>query len=332
MNISRCNLIFYFILGKPTVNAVLDVIWFFYFILGKPTVNVGPDKSVNLGNSVTLQCVVIATPSATSVQWNKITNGVSNRIDVAANPTKYTGASTSTPSLTIYTAANSDQSFYTCQATNAAGTTVSSQTSLTVVGSKYIYYTVSYFRLLLLYGGRCDHHCMVVGYITTCAISVYHHYRCDFKSHPDEVYLTRGFLWVLWFSSPIKLTLRYTCSTQDIMGSVCCCKWTGSIMFRYGLNYIISTIRDHLLSTKELIWYFIIKGGNNGMVKVCSELLLLKEADNVQIKVWYSLLLLIWVNYFQVKGMLMIFHVKERMLWFLFHMKINYWPGKHIAA
>ena len=43
-----------------------------YFILGKPTVNVGPDKSVNLGNSVTLQCVVIATPSATSVQWNKL--------------------------------------------------------------------------------------------------------------------------------------------------------------------------------------------------------------------------------------------------------------------
>jgi hypothetical protein len=72
------------------------------------------------------------------VQWNKITNGVSNRIDVAANPTKYTGASTSTPSLTIYTAANSDQSFYTCQATNAAGTTVSSQTSLTVVGSTFI--------------------------------------------------------------------------------------------------------------------------------------------------------------------------------------------------
>ena len=153
MNISRCNLIFYFILGKPTVNGGLDVIWFFYFILGKPTVNVGPDKSVNLGNSVTLQCVVIATPSATSVQWNKITNGVSNRINVAANPTKYAGASTNTPSLTIYTAANSDQSSYTCQATNAAGTTVSSQTFLTVVGSKYIYYSFLFQIIIIIIWG-----------------------------------------------------------------------------------------------------------------------------------------------------------------------------------
>ena len=31
--------------------------------------------------------------------------------------------------------------------------------------------------------GRRDHYRMVVGLTTTCAISAYHHYSCEFKSH-----------------------------------------------------------------------------------------------------------------------------------------------------
>jgi hypothetical protein len=59
---------------------------------------------------------------------------------------------------------------------------------------------------------------MVVGFITTCANSAYHHLRCELDSCPDEVCSTQhyvikfgsdfrqvcGFLLVLWFPSPIK--------------------------------------------------------------------------------------------------------------------------------
>ena len=31
--------------------------------------------------------------------------------------------------------------------------------------------------------GHCGHDCMVVGFTTTYAISAYHHYSCEFKSH-----------------------------------------------------------------------------------------------------------------------------------------------------
>ena len=61
---------------------------------------------------------------------------------------------------------------------------------------------------------------MVVGYITTYAISVYHHWRCKFESHSGDVYSIQhyaikfvsdirrvgGFLWVLRFPPSIKLT------------------------------------------------------------------------------------------------------------------------------
>jgi hypothetical protein len=63
---------------------------------------------------------------------------------------------------------------------------------------------------------------MVVGFLAThtYAICAYHPYRCEFESHSGEVYSIQhyvikfvnnlrqvgGFLWVLWFPPPIKLT------------------------------------------------------------------------------------------------------------------------------
>jgi hypothetical protein len=61
---------------------------------------------------------------------------------------------------------------------------------------------------------------MVVGFTTTCAISVYDHKHCEFESHSGKVYSilhyvmkfvsdlkqVDGFLWVLPFPPPIKLT------------------------------------------------------------------------------------------------------------------------------
>ena len=61
---------------------------------------------------------------------------------------------------------------------------------------------------------------MVVGFITTCTISAYHHQSCEFESRSGEVYSIQhyvikfvhdlrqvcGFLLVLMFPPPIKLT------------------------------------------------------------------------------------------------------------------------------
>lgn len=102
---------------------------------------------MTLGNSITLQCTVFATPSATNVQWNKVTNNVPVAINI--NPSKYSGASISTPSLTITNSAESDEGYYTCQATNAAGTGTSTQTFLDVQGSKYWYFIISYTEFCL---------------------------------------------------------------------------------------------------------------------------------------------------------------------------------------
>ncbi|CAC5377793.1 unnamed protein product [Mytilus coruscus] len=100
-----------------------------------PSVTVGQGYTIALGNSITLTCTVFATPSATSVQWNRITNNVPVAINVASNPTKYSGATVSTPSLTISNSVESDEGYYTCQATNSVGTGTSTQTFLNVQGT-----------------------------------------------------------------------------------------------------------------------------------------------------------------------------------------------------
>ncbi|XP_076095861.1 basement membrane-specific heparan sulfate proteoglycan core protein-like [Mytilus galloprovincialis] len=100
-----------------------------------PSVTVGQGYTVVLGNSITLTCTILATPSATSVQWNRITNNVPIAINVASNPTTYSGASVSTPSLTISNSVEGDEGYYTCQATNSVGTGTSIQTFLNVQGT-----------------------------------------------------------------------------------------------------------------------------------------------------------------------------------------------------
>ncbi|KAK3107564.1 hypothetical protein FSP39_017383 [Pinctada imbricata] len=91
--------------------------------------------SAVFGNSVTIACTVTANPSATSVSWQQIVNSQSTTINVNANPTKYSGSTTSTPSLTINSLVTADSGYYVCSATNAAGTTVSGQTYLNVTGT-----------------------------------------------------------------------------------------------------------------------------------------------------------------------------------------------------
>jgi hypothetical protein len=72
----------------------------------------------------------------------------------------------------------------------------------------------------MIFRGRRARDRMVVEFITTYAISAYHHWSCEFESRTGEVYLIQhyvimfvsdlrqvdGFLRVLRFPPPIKLT------------------------------------------------------------------------------------------------------------------------------
>ena len=72
----------------------------------------------------------------------------------------------------------------------------------------------------LRHRGRRGRDPIVVGFTTICAISAYHHQRLEFESRSGEVYSIQhyvikfvsnlrqvgGFLRVLWFPPPIKLT------------------------------------------------------------------------------------------------------------------------------
>ncbi|XP_060078232.1 hemicentin-1-like, partial [Ylistrum balloti] len=98
-----------------------------------PSVTVGQSQyTVTRGSSVTLQCTVSATPTATSVTWKRISNAATTVISV--DGTKYSGSSVTTPSLTINSAASVDAATYICTATNVVGEGESTQTILSVTG------------------------------------------------------------------------------------------------------------------------------------------------------------------------------------------------------
>jgi hypothetical protein len=98
-----------------------------------PTVQVQqPSYSVTTGNSVTLICTVSSSLPITSVQWQRNIGGSITTIN--SNTNKYSGSTTTTPSLTIFNAASSDVGTYTCFASNSVGTGQSTTTTLSVTG------------------------------------------------------------------------------------------------------------------------------------------------------------------------------------------------------
>nr|XP_022324725.1 hemicentin-1-like isoform X27 [Crassostrea virginica] len=100
-----------------------------------PSVNIqSTTYSVTYGGTVTLECVVNSSPFQTSVEWQRIANGVSTTIDVTQEP-RYSGGTVNSPSLIISGAVSGDAGVYVCSATNDAGKGVSGQTVLTVQGN-----------------------------------------------------------------------------------------------------------------------------------------------------------------------------------------------------
>ncbi|XP_069133871.1 basement membrane-specific heparan sulfate proteoglycan core protein-like [Argopecten irradians] len=94
--------------------------------------------NINLGDSVTIACNVAGVPAVTSVSWTitKAPSTISTPITIAAP--KYSGGSVTTPSLTISSAALTDQGTYNCKATNSLGTGTSPPAYVSVVGSSPI--------------------------------------------------------------------------------------------------------------------------------------------------------------------------------------------------
>eukprot|EP00105_Crassostrea_gigas_P045483 XP_019929631.1 PREDICTED: hemicentin-1-like [Crassostrea gigas] len=116
-----------------------------------PRVTIEKDSyTVNEGNAVTLACTVLSSTSSNviSVLWQTIENGVSSTLNVN-DPSKYSGASVSNPSLTILNAESSDNGQYRCTATNTVGTGESAITTLKVIAKPVFRitqnsYTVNY--------------------------------------------------------------------------------------------------------------------------------------------------------------------------------------------
>ena len=111
------------------------------YFLDAPTVTIQqPSYSVTTGGSVTLVCTVTSNLAIINVQWQRNVNGFITTITSNTNTNKYSGSTTTTPSLTIFSASSSDVGTYTCIASNVLGTSQSTSTQLSVTGSTCMYF------------------------------------------------------------------------------------------------------------------------------------------------------------------------------------------------
>ncbi|XP_021345496.1 hemicentin-1-like, partial [Mizuhopecten yessoensis] len=99
-----------------------------------PTVTVSQTQYTAItGSSVTLQCSVTAVPAATSVYWERTSNGFTNQLTI--DQVQYGGSTINSPSLVIYNANSADSGVYICKATNSIGTGQSQGVTVTFTGS-----------------------------------------------------------------------------------------------------------------------------------------------------------------------------------------------------
>ena len=118
--------------------------WHDDLFLDPPTVTIQQSSySVTTGNSVTLVCTVTSNLPITSVQWQRNVGGTITTINSNTNTNKYSGSTSSTPSLTIFSTTQSDAGTYTCFASNNVGTGQSSTTQLSITESMSIFKTIS---------------------------------------------------------------------------------------------------------------------------------------------------------------------------------------------
>ena len=90
--------------------------------------------SVTTDNTVTLVCTVSSSLPINNVQWQRNIEG--SITTITSNTNKYSGSTTTTPFLTIFSASSSDAGTYTCFASNSVGTGQSTTTTLSVTESR----------------------------------------------------------------------------------------------------------------------------------------------------------------------------------------------------
>ena len=91
---------------------------------------------------MTLVCTVTSNLPVTNVYWQRNIGGSVTTITVSTNTNKYSGSTTTTPSLTIFSVQQSDVGTYTCYGSNNVGTDQSS-TTLSVTGSMYLMFIIA---------------------------------------------------------------------------------------------------------------------------------------------------------------------------------------------
>jgi hypothetical protein len=95
-----------------------------------------PSYSVTTDNTVTLVCTVSSSLPINDVQWQRNIGGSITTITSNTTTSKYSGSTTTTPFLTIFSASSSDAGTYTCFASNSVGTGQSTTTTLSVTESR----------------------------------------------------------------------------------------------------------------------------------------------------------------------------------------------------
>lgn len=109
----------------------------YHYTVGIPSVSIPQSAySVNFGDPITIPCNVTAVPIATNISWVKTSSGVSVTLDLAGQPSKYSGATVSNPNLTISSTDLTDEGNYVCSASNIVGTGSSNAAFLDVIGGK----------------------------------------------------------------------------------------------------------------------------------------------------------------------------------------------------
>ena len=85
---------------------------------------------------MTLVCTVSSSLPINDVQWQRNIGGSITTITSNTTTSKYSGSTTTTPFLTIFSASSSDAGTYTCFASNSVGTGQSTTTTLSVTERK----------------------------------------------------------------------------------------------------------------------------------------------------------------------------------------------------
>ena len=103
---------------------------------GVPLVSIPQNYQVEIGQNVVVVCSITSNPQHFTVQWKRRdNNNALTNIDTS-DQTQYTGGNLNTPSLTILNAANNDEGFYICTATNVVGQGSSQAAYVDVTGCK----------------------------------------------------------------------------------------------------------------------------------------------------------------------------------------------------